>query len=71
METFFTTHVGSLPRPAYLLAAFREFTEGKLAIEEYERILRVAVRSAVEMQVQAGIDEVNDGEYGLSCTLAI
>ena len=64
MEPFFTTHVGSLPRPAYLLAAFREFTEGKLAIEEYERILRVAVRSAVEMQVQAGIDEVNDGEYG-------
>jgi 5-methyltetrahydropteroyltriglutamate--homocysteine methyltransferase len=63
MNDFFTTHVGSLPRPQYLLAAFSEHTKGKLGREEFEKILHIAVFSVVKMQVETGIDEVNDGEY--------
>ncbi len=63
MNNFFTTHVGSLPRPQYLLAAFSEYQNGKLSRDEFEKLLHTAVFSVVKMQVDAGIDEVNDGEY--------
>jgi 5-methyltetrahydropteroyltriglutamate--homocysteine methyltransferase len=63
MNGFFTTHVGSLPRPEYLLAAFSEHRKGKLSREEFEKVLHIAVFSVVKMQVETGMDEVNDGEY--------
>jgi 5-methyltetrahydropteroyltriglutamate--homocysteine methyltransferase len=75
-ERILTTHVGSLPRPADLIAIYREQTErliaGKLgpgasdasATEKLDARLARAVTEAVQKQVEAGIDVVNDGEYG-------
>src|SRR5579872_606565 len=75
-ERILTTHVGSLPRPADLIAIYREQTErliesgGRLdtgdggAREKLDERLTTAVAEAVQKQVDAGIDVVNDGEYG-------
>lgn len=59
----YTTHVGSLPRPEYLLVASSERQQGKISQEEFDETLEAAIRSVVKMQVETGIDEVNDGEY--------
>src|SRR5713226_5236872 len=62
---FLTTHVGSLPRPDDLIAMMwaREdgIPVGSAAMEE--RVCR-AGDEAVARQIQAGIDIVNDGEWG-------
>ena len=62
---FLTTHVGSLPRPDDLIAMMWAREDGILvdtaAMEE--RVYR-AVDEAVARQIQAGIDIVNDGEWG-------
>lgn len=63
MERILTTHVGSLPRPAPLLALMRaknddeSYDARSLATE-----LRRAVESAVVRQVEVGLDIVSDGE---------
>jgi 5-methyltetrahydropteroyltriglutamate--homocysteine methyltransferase len=61
-----TTHVGSIVRPQRL----REITPMAGASAEnkkrYEEVLRESVREVVKMQAQAGIDIVNDGEFGKS-----
>jgi 5-methyltetrahydropteroyltriglutamate--homocysteine methyltransferase len=55
-----TTHVGSLPRPTDLIETYREQAPaGKL-----ESRLTSAVAEVVRRQVEAGIDVVNDGEFG-------
>src|SRR3989454_8736626 len=62
---FLTTHVGSLPRPNDLIAMMWAREDGiavdRAAMEE--RVSR-AVDEAVARQIQAGIDIVNDGEWG-------
>src|SRR5262252_5635686 len=62
---FLTTHVGSLPRPDDLIAMMWAREDGipvdAPAMEE--RVGR-AVDEAVARQVKAGIDIVNDGEWG-------
>lgn len=58
-----TTHVGSLPRPRYLLTAFSEQQQDKISQEDFYNVLEGSIRSVVDMQVKTGIDEVNDGEY--------
>src|SRR5438874_2309745 len=62
---FLTTHVGSLPRPDDLIAMMWAREDGipvdRAAMEE--RVCR-AVDEAVARQIQAGIDIVNDGEWG-------
>ncbi|HKV04291.1 MAG TPA: cobalamin-independent methionine synthase II family protein [Candidatus Acidoferrales bacterium] len=55
-----TTHVGSLPRPADLIELYREETPA----EKLAPKLTSAVAEVVRQQVEAGIDVVNDGEYG-------
>jgi 5-methyltetrahydropteroyltriglutamate--homocysteine methyltransferase len=61
-----TTHVGSIVRPQRL----RELTPGARESAEnrkrYEQALRESVAEVVKMQAQAGIDIVNDGEFGKS-----
>jgi 5-methyltetrahydropteroyltriglutamate--homocysteine methyltransferase len=62
-----TTHVGSLVRPPALVA----FLKAKLADQPYDRTefetcLAHAVAAVVERQVEAGLDIVNDGEFGKS-----
>ena len=54
------THVGSLPRPADLMALYLE----QAPPETLEPKLASAVADVVRQQVEAGIDVVNDGEFG-------
>src|SRR5712692_1704176 len=62
---FLTTHVGSLPRPDDMIARMWAREDGvpvdRAAMEE--RVGR-AVDEAFARQTQAGIDIVNDGEWG-------
>jgi 5-methyltetrahydropteroyltriglutamate--homocysteine methyltransferase len=61
-----TTHVGSIVRPQHLrdLAAVAgESAENK---KRYLQALGESVAEIVKMQAQAGIDIVNDGEFGKS-----
>jgi 5-methyltetrahydropteroyltriglutamate--homocysteine methyltransferase len=55
-----TTHAGSLPRPADLLALYRELASP----EKIDPKLTSSVADVVRRQIDAGIDIVNDGEYG-------
>ena len=55
-----TTHVGSLPRPADLMALYLE----QAPAEKLEPRLTSAVAEVVRQQIEAGIDVVNDGEFG-------
>jgi 5-methyltetrahydropteroyltriglutamate--homocysteine methyltransferase len=55
-----TTHVGSLPRPADLIEMYRD----QAPAEKLEPRLTSAVADVVRQQVEAGIDVVNDGEFG-------
>ena len=58
-----TTHTGSLPRPADMLAALHaRFEGGRVDEAAYEKALARNVREIVRKQVEAGIDIVNDGE---------
>jgi len=61
---FLTTHVGSLPRPDDLIEIMFAREDG-IPIDQTALAARVAtaVDDAVERQVRAGIDIVNDGEW--------
>ena len=59
VDRILTTHVGSLIRPASLAPA----ADGCTAAPD-EAALDSAVRDVVERQLAAGLDIVNDGEYG-------
>jgi 5-methyltetrahydropteroyltriglutamate--homocysteine methyltransferase len=61
-----TTHVGSLIRPADLLARSKAAKESPQELARYEQTLRCATVDVVEQQIKAGIDIVNDGEFGKS-----
>src|SRR5262252_1740953 len=58
---FPTSVVGSLPRPAFVLDLINE--RPPLPREEYEQRMQAAVRYAVAIQEQAGLDVVTDGEW--------
>jgi 5-methyltetrahydropteroyltriglutamate--homocysteine methyltransferase len=57
-ERILTTHTGSLPRPSALLQARSETVP--------DAVLRESVADVVRHQVAAGLDVVNDGEFGKS-----
>jgi 5-methyltetrahydropteroyltriglutamate--homocysteine methyltransferase len=58
-DRILTTHVGSLIRPQALLDCAKEHVA-------HEPLLRQAVTDIVARQARAGIDVVNDGEFGKS-----
>jgi 5-methyltetrahydropteroyltriglutamate--homocysteine methyltransferase len=59
-DRILTTHVGSLPRPDDLMALYAaDASDDKLRPRLFE-----ATGDIVQKQNQAGIDVVNDGEYG-------
>jgi len=64
-ERILTTHVGSLPRPAQLIARNAARADGE-PVEEaaFERELAAAVADVVARQRDTGIDIVSDGEFG-------
>ncbi len=59
-QRILTTHVGSIIRPKSLLESHQRGGPG------YDRDLKQAVADVVAREVKAGIDVVNDGEYGKS-----
>jgi 5-methyltetrahydropteroyltriglutamate--homocysteine methyltransferase len=63
-QRILTTHVGSLIRPKALLEAARDPDPAHR--ERHERELKSAVAEVVAQQAKAGIDVVNDGEFGKS-----
>ena len=54
--------VGSLLRPADLVAARKKVDSGELAPADFKSVEDAAVRAAIELQQDAGIDVVTDGE---------
>jgi len=63
-DRILTTHVGSLIRPKALLDAAKDGDPSHRPA--YEGLLRNAVAEVVAQQAKAGIDVVNDGEFGKS-----
>jgi 5-methyltetrahydropteroyltriglutamate--homocysteine methyltransferase len=67
-----TTHVGSLIRPAKLLDFVRAQQRDRVFDKKaYEKSLSDCVAEVVRQQVQAGIDVVNDGEFGKSTSWSL
>jgi 5-methyltetrahydropteroyltriglutamate--homocysteine methyltransferase len=63
-----TTHVGSIVRPPRLreLAGMSMTSPSPENMKEFEGALADAVAEVVQLQAKAGIDIVNDGEFGKS-----
>jgi 5-methyltetrahydropteroyltriglutamate--homocysteine methyltransferase len=59
---FRAEHVGSLLRPASLLKAREDRAQGLISAEEQRRIQDDAVREAVKMQEEIGLQSITDGE---------
>jgi len=67
-----TTHVGSLIRPPRLLELVRAQQNGEASdARAYEQCLKDSVAEVVQRQAQAGIDIVNDGEFGKSTSWSL
>jgi 5-methyltetrahydropteroyltriglutamate--homocysteine methyltransferase len=60
VDRILTTHVGSLPRPDDLMALYRDDAPDDKLLPR----LRSAIGDVVKQQAGAGIDIVNDGEFG-------
>jgi len=60
---FRAEHIGSLKRPAALLSARTAFEQKGCSAEELERTEDGAVKNIVEMQREAGIGCITDGEF--------
>ena len=67
-----TTHVGSLIRPARLLEFVRARKGGEAVdMQAYDKCLKESVAEVVQQQIQAGVDIVNDGEFGKSTSWSL
>jgi 5-methyltetrahydropteroyltriglutamate--homocysteine methyltransferase len=60
---FRADHVGSLLRPAELHAARAEAAAGKISAAQLRAVEDDAIREAVALQQQAGLQSVTDGEF--------
>src|ERR1700720_310575 len=60
---FRADHVGSILRPPELVRARSEHQAGRLSGEELRRIEDAAIRDAVRMQQEIGLEGVTDGEF--------
>ena len=64
MDGILTTHVGRLERPEEITSAIEGSTQGRPTSAEFVGKLAAAVSEIVSAQAHAGIDIVNDGEFG-------
>ncbi|KAL7343537.1 UROD/MetE-like protein [Rhodotorula toruloides] len=60
---FRADHIGSLKRPAELLAKRTDFDDGKCTREDLKVVEDKAIREAVKMQQEVGIKAITDGEF--------
>ena len=60
---FRADHVGSLIRPANLIAAREDLLAGKITRAQLLEIQHAAIRDVVKMQEDLGLRVVTDGEY--------
>jgi 5-methyltetrahydropteroyltriglutamate--homocysteine methyltransferase len=65
-ERILTTHVGSIVRPRAMLEMASLLAGPPKDPEAYAKVVRESVADVVKRQAAAGIDIVNDGEYGKS-----
>jgi 5-methyltetrahydropteroyltriglutamate--homocysteine methyltransferase len=63
-DRILTTHVGSLPRPAELIAVNRARLSGEKNEAAYGQCLGASVADVVRKQRDIGIDIPDDGEFG-------
>src|SRR5687768_13847698 len=66
VDRILTTHVGSLIRPQELRQRAAAARENAAEQPPFDEELARATTEAVRRQVEAGVDIVNDGEYGKS-----
>jgi 5-methyltetrahydropteroyltriglutamate--homocysteine methyltransferase len=59
---FRADHVGSLLRPPELLRARTDFADGSLAADELRAVENAAVRRAISLQEEIGLQAATDGE---------
>ena len=63
-ERILVTHTGSLPRPRELIEVMLAENEGReVDRADYEERLRRSVHDVVRLQVELGVDVVDDGEF--------
>jgi 5-methyltetrahydropteroyltriglutamate--homocysteine methyltransferase len=65
-ERILTTHVGSIARPSAMLDLANQKIGPPKDPAQYARVVRESVADVVKKQAAAGVDIVNDGEYGKS-----
>jgi len=65
-DRILTTHVGSLIRPKALLEQATAARQQPAPQPHYLQALQQATAEVVRQQLDAGLDIVNDGEYGKS-----
>jgi 5-methyltetrahydropteroyltriglutamate--homocysteine methyltransferase len=65
-DRILTTHVGSLIRPKELLEQATAARQQPEHQPRYQQALQQATADVVRQQLEAGLDIVNDGEYGKS-----
>ena len=71
-DRIITSHAGSLSRPDDLIEINRRRIEGESYSEaDREATLRQAVADVVRMQSEAGVDVVDDGEFGKASRNAV
>jgi 5-methyltetrahydropteroyltriglutamate--homocysteine methyltransferase len=63
LPPFRADHVGSLLRPAGLLAAREDFAAGRLDAAELRAVEDTAIEGVVAMQREAGLQTATDGEF--------
>ncbi len=59
---FPVTVVGSWARPSYLIKALRSRQAGEITFKDFNEVADRAVLEALELQEQAGVDLITDGE---------
>ena len=62
-ERILTTHVGSMPRPQYVVdQLFAQDRDEEYDLAEFDSVMRRSVREVAQKQVDAGVDIISDGE---------
>jgi methionine synthase II (cobalamin-independent) len=57
-----TEPIGSIPRPAYLIAAWSDRTAGRLSAERFQEIMDHALRDTIRRFEETGSPVITDGE---------